>query len=200
MPSRNIIKTYVDNSYYHIYNRGINKSTIFKDNHDYLLFLDFLRLYVSPSAFPQSNSQLNFHNVIHILAYCLLPNHFHLLIWQSDRTAMYYFMRAFTTRFVLHINKKYKRAGPLFQSRYKAVRITTDEQLLHTSRYIHQNPSPTNPTRSVLRKYEFSSLTYYQHPPTNTWLKTSHLLNYFNQAYPLEDFLDFTCEPESPSK
>ncbi len=69
----------------------------------------------------------NFHGAIHLLAYCLMPNHFHLLIHQKNERALDEFMQSFMTRYTQYFNKRYKRIGPIYQGRYKAAMIETDE-------------------------------------------------------------------------
>ena len=150
MPTRHRIKTYVENSFYHIYNRGVEKRIIFQDDQDYRVFLYYLKLYLSPpesvkslqkkgQSFiikPRQRPLNNFYNEINLLAYCLMPNHFHLLLKQKPANGIEKFMRSFGTKYVQYFNKRYRRIGPLFQGTYKGVLIETDEQLLHLSRYL----------------------------------------------------------------
>jgi putative transposase len=158
MPSRNIIKTYVAKGFYHIYNRGIEKRIIFQDDMDYKVFLKYLRDALVKSPDNGKNKLIkielqggtlqkfirpvkNFNNSINLIAYCLMPNHFHLLIQQIDKESMKQFMQSVITRYSMYFNKKYERVGKLFQGHYKAVLINDDNYLLHLTRYIHLNPS-----------------------------------------------------------
>ena len=160
MPAKNSVKEFVSDSYYHIYNRGVEKRIIFKDEQDHAVFLSYLMTYLLPKdevalraviANPGSTSKEkdkalkalrlnNFADSITLIAYCLMPNHFHLLVKQTEEMTIDSFMQSFCTRFSLYFNRKYRRVGPLFQGLYKAVRIVSDEQLLQLSRYIHRNP------------------------------------------------------------
>lgn len=160
MPSRNILKIFVEDGYYHIYNRGANRDVIFKDIQDYRVFLTYLKTYLlpkdevklralisSPSISEQEKEIYknllrlhNFHNQVKLLAYCLMPNHFHLLVRQQSKTAIEHFMRALITRYVLYFNKRQNKVGPLFQGKYKAVLVESEQQLLYVSKYIHRNP------------------------------------------------------------
>ncbi|MBI2196717.1 transposase [Candidatus Daviesbacteria bacterium] len=78
---------------------------------------------------------------VEILVFCLMPNHFHLLLKQITEKGITNFISNVQNGYAKYINIKEDRAGPLFQSAFKGVRIETDEQLLHVSRYIHLNPS-----------------------------------------------------------
>ncbi|QQS17911.1 transposase [Candidatus Saccharibacteria bacterium] len=82
----------------------------------------------------------NFDGRLDILAYCLMPNHFHFFIYQYDEKAMYEFFKRITVSYSMYFNERYKRVGPVFQQRYRASLIYSDEYFLHISRYIHLNP------------------------------------------------------------
>jgi REP element-mobilizing transposase RayT len=128
MPSRNEIKDIVPDSIYHAYNRGVERRRIFLETRDYHRFLAQLRqsLHREPS--------------IELLAYCLMPNHFHLLLRQSEGLGMSRFMQRVSIAYVMYFNKKYRRVGPLFQGKYKAASVIDQHQLMEASRYIHLNP------------------------------------------------------------
>lgn len=153
MPGGNARKQYAENSYYHIYNRGVEKRLIFQDSQDYGVFLSYLKEYLSPKNEEELRNKLsdfnisykerdkilkllrlnNFADEISLLAFCLMPNHFHFQIKQIGELSIDKFMNSFGTRYSMYFNRKYKRVGPLYQGVYKAVLITTDEQLLHLS-------------------------------------------------------------------
>ena len=81
MPSRNVYKIYLENSYYHVYNRGVNKRVIFQDNQDYVTFLNLLKRYLLNNQ-PKDRfgrTYLNLSGRLELLAYCLMPNHFHMI-------------------------------------------------------------------------------------------------------------------------
>jgi putative transposase len=115
-----------------------------------------------------------------------MNNHFHLLVHQDETGIMSAFMRSLMTSYSRYFNLKYKRTGPLFESRYKASQISQQAYLEHISRYIHLNP------RYWLR-YEHSSLKYYLETHKQPeWLNASEVLGLFAspQAYLtfLEDY------------
>ncbi|MBA3723495.1 MAG: transposase [Candidatus Levybacteria bacterium] len=105
--------------------------------------------------------QENNHHV-EILAFCLMPNHFHFLIKQTSPDGITKFMRHLQDSYTKYFNITSNRVGPLYQSAFKAVRIESDEQLLHVSRYIHINPT-TSYLVSIekLHAYTWSSLPMY---------------------------------------
>lgn len=178
MPAKNALKSYVEDSFYHLYNRGVNKRKIFTDKQDYSVFLSYLKNYLSfldrkkldailadNETTGQEKERIrkllglnNFFGRIELLAYCLMPNHFHFIFKQADKMAMEFMMRSLMTRYTMYLNRKLKRVGCLFQGVYKAVLITTDEQLLYLSRYIHRNClslSRTLPQGESLRESPF---------------------------------------------
>lgn len=193
MPSRHIVKEFAPDTYYHLYNRGVNKRLIFKDEADYTVFLGMLKRYLSPELpilIPRSRHRSkNFSNRLELLAYCLMPNHFHLLVYQYDMKAISEFTQSLLTSYSVYFNKCHKRVGGLFQSRYHAARLTNDAYLTHISRYIHLNP------RDYTR-YPYSSYLYWVGQKRSDWLKPERLLEEFagdRQQYArfVADYVDY---------
>jgi len=112
--------------FYHIYNRGLNKEPIFQETRDYLRLLHTL-------------SELVQFNEWTIYAYCLMPNHYHLLVEEKQVPIAKLVNRLFTS-YSQFYNRKYDRVGPLFQDRFKSKIIQKDTYFLEVSRYIHCNP------------------------------------------------------------
>lgn len=187
MPARNIIKTYVENGYYHIYNRGVEKRDIFLDKQDCVVFQRYLKLYLSPPEEVKKMNEeklnrflpLNMHHEIDLLSFALMPNHIHLFIKQYKKDSIVKFMRRLTTSYVMYFNRKHKRVGSLFQNRYKAALVTIDPYLLHLSRYIHLNPSTL---KSRINFKEFNSYPYYLGEKQASWVKPQEILNYFSTS------------------
>lgn len=183
MPRKNSLKTYVENGYYHIYNRGVEKRKIFVDNRDYKVFLYFLKKYlqsINPNDLDPFKKQKNLADEIILLVYCLMPNHFHLLVKQKSKDGITKLMKRISTNYAMYFNKRYERVGPLFQGVYKAVLIETDEQLLHTSRYIHINPSEFKSiSLKKLDDYLYSSYGDYLGGRRTEWLHTEEILPFF---------------------
>lgn len=173
--------------YYHIYNRGTDKRSIFMEPHDYKRF-DAL-LYVCNSTesvniskhFRQGRSFTELFDIdrgeqlVDIIAYCLIPNHFHLLIRERSEGGIQKFMMKLSTGYSMYFNKKNKRTGALFESRFKAKYIDSDEYLKYLIAYIHLNPiKMIDPewkkngiqdllvAQDYLKNYEYSSYLEYQ--------------------------------------
>lgn len=201
MPSKNIVKQYVENGYYHIYNRGVEKRKIFLDEQDCAVFLHYLKLYLSPvDELKQINLpglrilrflRLNLSAEIDLLAFALMPNHIHLQIKQKTINGIVKLMKRLATAYVMYFNKKYHRVGGLFQNRYKAALIETDTYLLHLSRYIHLNPVKINNLTPDFRG--FSSYPYYLGQKQANWIKPQEILSYFRSAQrrDLKDILSY---------
>jgi len=175
MPSRNVLKDDVSESYYHVYFRGGNRSRIFRDATDFEKMLQLFARYLSLKEVKNSAglSFPNYHYRLELAAFCLMPNHVHLLIYQRQQGAMTEFMRSLLTSYSMYFNKRYKRSGPLFESRYKASRITEDSYLEHITRYIHLNPRHW-------REYEYSSLPYYLQQITDEWIEPKRIIEIFS--------------------
>lgn len=201
MPVKNRIKPYVENGYYHIYNRGVEKRVVFQDDQDYSVFLSYLKEYLLPKDEKVLQDQLanpaidhiqravvlkklrlnNFNNTINLLAYCLMLNHFHFLIHQASAHTINYFMRSLCTRYSMYFNKKNKRVGPLFQSAYKAVLVETDPQLLHLSRYIHRQALASKGD-SFQSKPPSSYPNYLGKIMSQEWIKPNKVLAFFKSG------------------
>lgn len=200
MPAKNAIKTYVANGYYHIYNRGVDKNLIFKEQQDYSVFLSYLKIYLvekntktllsiisNPHVDTKHKDQAlrelnlnNYFNKIRLFAYCLMPNHFHFLIQQTNESDMESFMQSSMTRYTAFFNKKYKRVGPLFQGKYKAVMIDSDEQLLYLTRYIHRNPLSIKDNTDIFAQP--SSYNVYLGTFKQDWIQSHIILAYFSKT------------------
>ncbi|HCQ31802.1 TPA: hypothetical protein DIU27_05525 [Candidatus Collierbacteria bacterium] len=213
MPSKNAIKEYEAGAYYHVYNRGVEKRTIFQDDKDYKTFLSYLKLYLishdsqelsdlqdlqglSLKVFP-SRKPKNYADQIELLAYCLMPNHIHLFIKQHGDLSMGNFMSSLATKYVRYFNTRHKRIGHLFQDRYKAVKIEGESQWIHLSKYIHRNPLdlPTfkdSPCR--LDEYQYSSYSNYLGKFSQTWVQPDDILSNFGNQ-PHNSYRAFVEEP-----
>ncbi|MBI2010279.1 MAG: transposase [Candidatus Chisholmbacteria bacterium] len=187
MPHRHTIRTYIINGHYHVYNRGVEKRLLYLDQYDYRTFIDLLSSYLTPKqplakditihTTPYWRSKLEADEVV-LLCFCLMPNHFHLLLKQNSPNGITKFMRRVSNAYVRYFNKKYQRVGALFQGKFKAALIETDPYLLHLSRYIHLNPVEVGP----LNGYIYSSYPDYLGFRNTPWVKTQPILSYFKTA------------------
>lgn len=184
MPSRNSIKEFTAGEYYHLYNRGVEKREIFLDDQDYTVFLGLLKKYLVGEVDKTTNYH-KFNNLtdqVKLLAYCLMPNHFHLMVYQSTDDGITKLMRRVMTGYVMYFNNKYNRVGSLFQGRYKASHINADAYLHHISRYIHMNPED-------FQSWPYSSLDHYLgKQKTPSWVDPKPVMELFDST---EDYKKF---------
>ena len=167
-----------EGAWYHVMNRGLNKQNIFYTQEHRHLFLNLLE-----------NVSKKF--LIEIHGYCLMDNHYHLLIHTplaNLAKTMQYLDGVYTQRF----NRSVRRDGPLFRGRYKAILIDEENYLLQVSRYIHMNPVSAK-ICSFPEHYHWSSYQYYlgnkQEIP---WLHSKYVLNLINEKNPNEAYKVFT--------
>ncbi|MBI4089086.1 MAG: transposase [Candidatus Levybacteria bacterium] len=212
MPAKNATKTYIENGYYHIYNRGVEKRTIFQDQQDYSVFLSYLKDYLLPKNEKELHEKLsaentsskekdkalkllrlnNFSQEITLLSYCLMPNHFHFFVKQKNMNTIDKFMNSLATRYTMYFNRKYKRVGSLYQDVYKAVLINREEQFLHLSRYIHKQA--LNLDNQPCSYPEYVGLRQAM------WIKPDEILSFFSKANPSLSYRNFVAQPEDNEK
>ena len=141
--------SFAENEYYHIYNRGTDKRIIYESSSDYCRFVELLYLMntsdpISLKDIKKSNKNIfeynRADNLVAIGAYCLMPNHFHILLTPLVEEGVTTFMRKVTTGYSMYFNKKYERTGSLFEGRYKSKHADSDEYLKYLFSYIHLNP------------------------------------------------------------
>ena len=125
MPYRRI--SFAQGQYYHIYNRGSGRQPIFREADNYLFVLRKIKEYARAFC-------------VAVIAYCLMPNHYHLLLRQDGAADTGLLPRRVFNSYTKAFNKRYNRSGTLFEGRYKAIHVDKDSYLLHLCRYIHANP------------------------------------------------------------
>jgi len=136
----------VSGEYYHIYNRGNSKQTIFHDKADYDRFIKILFLSNGEESFKVHLIEKEIYDfdrgapLVNIGAYCLMPNHFHLLLTQTDNGSISKFMQKLTTSYSMYYNKRRERTGTLFEGKFKSEHIDNDRYLKYLFSYIHLNP------------------------------------------------------------
>ncbi len=137
---------------YHIYNRGTDKRVIFEDEYDFRRFLQSLKEFntldpvggIYVSSFGKIDTELRSlasksGELVEIIAYCLNPNHFHLLLRQVSDNGIAKFMQRLGTGYTKYFNHKNERSGSLFQGTFKAVHVDSNQYLLHLSVYVSMN-------------------------------------------------------------
>ncbi|MEI6228894.1 MAG: transposase [Candidatus Saccharibacteria bacterium] len=186
MPSRNVIKRYDVNSYYHIYNRGVEKRKVFIDDEDYAVFLNLFKRYLNEG--PEKDNKGREYDWlaedVELMSFCLMPNHFHLLLYQIRLGAITKLLRSVCSAYTTYFNKKYERVGPLFQGVFKASHIYIDDYLTYITRYIHRNPTD-------YLNWEWSSLPYWINNKRSAWVSSERL----NDMAPAK-YLEFLNDDE----
>lgn len=186
--------------YYHLYNRGVDKRTIFLDDVERKRFIDAVRLArlsnspklswlkeqvkignISPTDFKKLEEKYG-PPFLDIIAYCLMSNHFHFQVKEVIENGVSKFFQKLGTSYVMYFNLKQKRTGRLFESKYKSVLIETDEQLVHLSRYIHANPfssSKIDVSLKKLKTYPWTSLPDYLGTRKQPFCNPSEVMAFF---------------------
>lgn len=144
MPRRDL--TFQPEHYYHLYNRGNDRNPIFYERDNYLHFLRLIRRHLTEQT-------------LEVLAYCLMPNHYHLLVRCKTHDVSGAMMRL-SVAYTKAMNRRYKRVGSLFQGQFQAIVVDSDEYLYHLTRYIHLNPVKAG-TVAHPKDWEFSSYLDY---------------------------------------
>lgn len=207
--------SFAPGEYYHIYNRGTEKRKIFLDKNDYRRFL--MLLYFANQDSPvvlklqgQTLEELAGKRagtpIVEIVSYCLMPNHFHILVRETTEGGISKFMQKLTTGYTMYFNTKNERTGTLFQGRYKANHVADDRYLRYLISYIHLNPvkliepkwketgiCDQSNAEHYLEKYEASSYSDYlgKKRAENCILSREALPDYFSSD---ADFKSFVTE------
>ena len=177
------ITSFVPGEYYHIYNRGTNKMSIFAGSHDYERFQKLLYIINSKETSKFSNMEKSSspiwvkergETLVDIGAYCLMPNHFHVLIRAKEGKETALFLQRLQLSYSKYFNVKNDRSGSLFQGKSKAEHVTGDNYLKYIFSYIHLNPvkllqkdwkktgiKNKKDTVAYLEKFKFSSYADY---------------------------------------
>lgn len=166
MPSR--IFPFANGYFYHIYNRGSERRRIFETNRDYPRFIKTINYYQYLGPKPKFSHYSQFQKfkpdpskkIVDIICYCLMPNHFHLMLKQLVDGGITEFVSKVSNSYTKYYNTKHNRVGPLLQGEFKAVLVESDEQLTHLSRYIHLNPKVSLLIKD-LDDFEWSSYKEY---------------------------------------
>ncbi|MBI1957302.1 MAG: transposase [Candidatus Niyogibacteria bacterium] len=196
-------ESFAENEIYHIYNRGVEKRNIFSNEKDYYRFIH--NLFEFNDEAPALDAHCKPHiksyeaephtsrkQLVDILIFTLMPNHFHLLVRAKDESGVPRFMHKLGTGYVMYFNQKYKRVGPLFQGKFKAIRIDRESHLMHIPHYIHMNPLDLQNVRvrgsaslsvrmQFLENYRWSSFPDYMGKKNFPSITTrDFLLDYFD--------------------
>lgn len=205
MPYRKI--PIVQGEIYHVFNRSNGRMPIFTNKFDYSRVIELIRYYrfgnlpLKYSHYKRLNKEAKSHYVaailskkmpvIEILSYAIMPNHFHFLLIPKIKDGVSLFLRNYQHSYSKYFNTKYQRHGSLFQSMFKAVRIESDEQLAHVSRYIHLNPvTSCIITMDELYDYPWTSFNEYANTTEKgSFVSTHQILDMFRNAEEYKQFV-----------
>ena len=204
--------------YYHIYNRGVDKRVIFKNSHDYSRFIMLLYLANSQDSF-RLDQLINIQHksyeeilliekgksLVSIGAWCLMPNHFHLLIREEVEGGVTKFMKKLCTAYSMYFNIKNNRSGSLLQGRFKSKLVEKDNYMMHLFGYIHLNSldlkfskweeniaRKPKDMREFLKSYKYSSYQDYVQVkrPENKIINFSRFPDYFMGDKEFKNFVE----------
>jgi len=203
MPVKYRYKESIPGGVYHIYNRGLDGKQIFVDQSDYDHFLGLLERYLGENTDPKAGKfvkirpciarhmeDMSLRGKVKLMAFCLMPDHFHLLINQEGGSDMTNLLRRLMTSYVMEYNKRHNRRGPLFEGVYKGVLINEREKIVWLSRMIHLNPLTTTvrrfgPVETVTgplpEEYMYSSFREYFGYGERDWVTPDEVLIEFEK-------------------
>ncbi len=205
-------QNFAEKEYYHLYARGIEKIFIDKEDYSRFIFLVthlqsptkihnvswYAKNFVKKDSFGISSKkaeELLKNRSLELISFVLMPNHFHLLVYNIEEALPSVYMHRILTSYSKYYNAKYKKKGHVFDGPFGAVHIKDNTQLLHLSAYIHKNPTSINGID--LEKYEWSS--YPDYIGINRWenlLKTDHILGQFDNQAKYKEFVKTSTAKE----
>lgn len=193
-------KEFATGECYHVYNRGNNKMDIFRDSRDYLNFLERLCVLLGlprgalgiGSELTAAKLRLRLNSfdtdIFSLICFCIMPNHFHLLIMQNDDIPISKLILRLATSYSMYFNAKYAHVGHVFQDRFKAAHIGNDKYLRHLSAYIHLNPKVAGLVRTTA-DWRYSSYPDYIGEGENT-IDKNLILGQFSSANAYRQFVE----------
>jgi len=174
-------------NFYHVFNRAVDRQPVFLDSDYYTHFTSLIARYISQTNQVNKYGYVypNYHQDIRIHAYCLMPNHFHMCIEELTPGALGRFMQSLKGAYCRYFNLRNDRTGVLFETKYHAEPLPTDNDFINAIRYIHMNPLVLTPDYA---NYRYSSLRYYMGMTPPVWLETKLFRSFFPNAGALLQF------------
>lgn len=197
--------------YYHIFNRGVEKRKIFLTEGDYRRFLVCLKEFNRPDPIqslyrmsqlpvavkPLRMKPLRMKKIVEIIAYCLNPNHYHLLLKQLSPDGISEFMKKVGGGYTAFFNYRNKRSGVLFQGSYKSVRIKSNAHLLYLSVYVNNNHHIHGYSKKGKEIWKYSGLAEYMGKSKTTLCSKKLIEEHFKNA---RDYYEYVKENSSHMK
>ncbi len=199
--------------FYHIYNRGTEKRDIFTTREDYNRFIKLL--YIANQSSPvdlkkqgptlsEITIPTDIKPLVKVAAYCLMPNHFHILLCEQENNGISKFMQKVGTGYTMYFNRRWERNGVLFQGKFKATHVNDDRYLAYLISYIHLNPIKLIEPRwkeggiqnkkraeDYLEHYKYSSYLDYRGKkrPENKIINQNVLPKYFSLGHNFKEYV-----------
>ena len=173
-------QSFVPGEFYHLYNRGTEKRIIFKDKKDYEHFLFLMSICNTLKGIELRHVNKNFEQgetIVEIGTYCLMPNHFHILVREKTEGGISKYILKLTTAYSMYFNKKYNRTGKLYEGTFKSIYVEKDNYLKYLYSYIHLNPAKLIDKNWRKNKYNIKILQYVFDYPY------SSIKEYLNQKF-----------------
>ncbi len=190
---------------YHVFNRGVEKRPVFTDKRDCSRALETIGFYRHANLSLRFSKFLNLSSdkkdefwknlddgnlLVEIIAFCLMPNHFHFLLKQKKENGISKFISNFSNSYTKYFNTKNIRVGPLLQGLFKAVLVDSDEQFIHLSRYVHLNPATSYLIKPEdLENYQWSSYPEYLGLATEKITSAREVLSFFKSVEEYKKFV-----------
>jgi putative transposase len=209
-------ENFAENEHYHIFGRGVNKEKIFIDDRDRVRFIFLMTHFQSPTriynvswyteSFIKRGSfstredrvkDILKKRSVELVAFSLMPNHFHILVQNLDDGVMSVYMHRVLTAYSKYFNTRYNKKGHVFHGPFGAVHVKNNNQLLHLSAYIHKNPKELKEWENNYEKYPWSS--YQDYIGLNRWgnfLSTDIVLKQFKDQTKYKDFVSTSTAKE----
>lgn len=178
-------------AYYHVYNRGAGKRKIFLDAADKQKFMSILARYLDDNDESVRADGMPYEkSAARLIAYCLMGNHFHMLLYQHcDTDDISRLVNSVSIAYSMYFNKRYKQKGRLFEGVFRATQITNDSHFDHITRYIHLNPR-------TYKTYKWSSLPEFMGQRETEWIHPEQVMSMSPEQYAcfLDDYVDKRAE------
>lgn len=209
MADRYLRRNFHPNTFHHIFNRGGFRQKIFRKKKDYEVFIDIIKYYLRYPALsplsklspPKLNRAKKPPPPYQLLAFCLMPNHFHFLLKQvAPQPTLSDFIRKISITYAMYFQHQYQHSGALFQGKFKSAQVFPDDSLLYVSKYIHLNPKGLE--GSDPSTYTYSSLKDYLNPSNKDWLHPEIILQKYlgKTANPQRQYRNYVLAAAEPEK
>jgi len=194
MPSRYVLRDFKQGEYYHVANYGVDKRIIFVDDEDFRTFLYYLKVYLLPKNVIEKMPNLpkrmlgkNRNSEVELVAYSLMPDHFHMLLHEKELGGISLMMKQLSNAYTKYFNERHKRSGSLFEGPFKAAHVKNDD-MIQVVRYIHLNPFLSGIVDDP-EKYRWSDFPTYTNSKEVNISNNTHVLGKFNTPADYKHFV-----------